>query len=176
MHIRTAGRSDLDGIHEVYSCAFPEGEREIVLNISIDLLAENTRPKTFSLVTEIDNRVVAHIAFSPVKFENNENLRGYVLAPLAVLPDYQKKQIGSNLITYGMQTLLEMGVNFLFVYGDPKYYGKFAFNAKDAESFMPQYELQYPFGWQALILNEPSNQSKPCSIVCVATLEDPKLW
>jgi putative acetyltransferase len=176
MHIRTAISSDLDGIREVHLRAFPEDEREIVSKLAIDLLAENTMPHTISLVAETGNTVVGHVAFSPVEFDNNDNLQGYILAPLAVMPDYQKKQIGSNLIESGIQTLLKMGVNILFVYGDPEYYGKFGFNAEDAENFIPQYKLQYPFGWLAIILNEPSIEYEPCSIVCVASLSDPKLW
>jgi putative acetyltransferase len=176
MHIRTAINSDLDGIREVHLCAFPEGEREIVSKLAIDLLAENTTPQTISLVAETDNPVVGHVAFSPVKFDNNDKLQGYILAPLAVIPDFQKRQVGSNLIESGIQKLLKMGVNILFVYGDPKYYGKFGFNAEDAENFIPQYKLQYPFGWQAINLNEFSIESEPCSIVCVDSLDDPELW
>ena len=176
MHIRTAIISDLDDIREVHLCAFPEGEREIVSKIAIDLLVKNTTPQTISLVAESDNTVVGHVAFSPVKIDNNDNLQGYILAPLAVMPNYQKQRIGSNLIESGMQTLLKMGINILFVYGDPKYYGKFGFNVENAEKFIPQYKLQYPFGWQAIILNEFSIESTPCSIVCVASLSDPKIW
>jgi len=176
MHIRTAISSDLDDIREVYLCTFPEGEREIVSKLAIDLLAENTTPQTISLVAETDNTVVGHIAFSPVKFDNNDNLQGYILAPLAVMLDYQKQRIGSNLIENGIQMLLKVGVNILFVYGDPKYYSKFGFNAGSAENFIPQYKLQHPFGWQAIVLNELSIVSAPCSIVCVASLGDPKLW
>jgi len=176
MHIRTAISSDFDDIREVHLCTFPEGEREIVSKLAIDLLAEKTMPQTISLVAETDNTVVGHVAFSPVKFDNNDNLQGYILAPLAVMPDYQKKRIGSNLIESGIQILLKMEVDILFVYGDPKYYSKFGFNAEDAENFIPQYKLQYPFGWLAIILNELSIESEPCSIVCVASLGDQKLW
>ena len=176
MHIRTAIRSDLDDIRKVHLSAFPESEREIISKLAIDLLVEKTAPQTISLVAETDYTVVGHVAFSPVKIDNNNNLQGYILAPLAVMPDYQKQRIGSNLIESGIQTLLKMGGNILFVYGDPKYYGKFGFNAENAEKFIPQYKLQYPFGWQAIILNEFSIESAPCSIVCVASLGDPKLW
>ena len=176
MHIRTAISSDLDDIRKVHLCAFSEGEREIVSKLAIDLLVENTTPQNICLVAETDNTVVGHVAFSPVKVDNNDSLQGYILAPLAVLPDYQKQRIGSNLVESGIQTLLKMGINILFVYGDPKYYGKFGFNTENAENFIPQYDFQYPFGWQAITLNEFSIESKPCSIACVASLGDPKLW
>ena len=176
MHIRTAINSDLDDIREVHLCAFPKGEREIVSKLAIDLLVENTTPQTISLVAETDSTVVGHVAFSPVIIENNNTLQGYILAPLAVVPDYQKQQVGTKLIESGIETLLQKGTNILFVYGDPKYYGKIGFNAEDAEKFTPQYKLQYPFGWQAMILNQFSNENLTCNIVCVASLNDPELW
>ena len=176
MHIRTAISSDLDDIREVYLCTFPEGEREIVSKLAIDLLAESTTPQTISLVAEIDNAVVGHVAFSPVKIDNNNNLQGYILAPLAVIPGYQKQRVGSKLIESGIETLLKKGVNILFVYGDPKYYGRFGFSNENAEKFIPQHKLQYPFGWQAIILNQFSIENLPGNIVCVASLDDPELW
>jgi len=175
MHIRTATNSDLDDIREVHLCAFPEGEREIVSKLAIDLLVENTTPQIISLVAETDNTLVGHVALSPVIIENN-NLQGYILAPLAVVPDYQKQQVGSKLIERGIELLLQQGINILFVYGDPKYYGKFGFSAEDAEKFTPQYRLQYPFGWQAKILNPFSDEDLPSNLVCVASLSDPELW
>ncbi len=176
MRIRTAIDTDLDGIREIHLCAFPEDERQIVSKLAIDLLVEYTTPQTISLVAETGNTVVGHVAFSPVKLDCNKNLQGYILAPLAVMPDYQKQRIGSNLIESGIKALLNTGINILFVYGDPGYYGKFGFNAANAENFIPQYKLQYPLGWQAIILNEFPVERAPCNIVCAASLGDPKLW
>lgn len=176
MHIRIATNLDSDDILKTYLCAFPEDENNLVSKLAIDLLFENSTPQIISLVAETDNAVVAHAAFSPVRIDNKDNLQGYILAPLAVSPDYQKQRIGSKLIESGIQKLLKMGVNILFVYGDPKYYGKFGFSSDNAERFIPQYKLQYPFGWQAIILNEFSVENAPRNIVCVDSLSDPKLW
>lgn len=176
MHIRTAISSDLDNIREVHLRAFPEGEREIISKIAINLLSERTTPQTISLVAEIQGDVVGHVAFSPVTIDSNENLQGYILAPLGVKPDYQKQQIGSRLIESGIQELLKMQVYILFVYGDPEYYGRFGFTTDNAESYIPPYKLQYPFGWQALILNESYFENTPRNLVCVSSLNDPKLW
>ena len=47
-----------------------------------------------------------------------------------------------------------MGVDILFVYGDPKYYSRFGFSADAAVRYIPPYRLQYPFGWQGIALKE----------------------
>ena len=176
MSIRIATSLDRDDVRDVHLCAFPEGEREIVSKLAINLLSERTTPQTISLVVETEGAVVGHVAFSPVTIDNNENLQGYILAPLGVKPDYQKRRIGSKLIESGMQQLLKMGVNTLFVYGDPEYYSKFGFSADVADRYTPPYKLQYPFGWQAIILNECNIAKPSINIACVTSLCDPELW
>jgi len=102
MNIRTATNQDRDDVQRVHLCAFPEDENKIVSKLAIDLLFENTTPQTISLVAETDGAIVGHIAFSPVTIDNNDNFQGYILAPLGVRPDYQKRRIGSKLIEYGI--------------------------------------------------------------------------
>ena len=157
-------------------CAFSEGENKKVSTLATNLLSEETNPETISLVAEADGAVVGHIAFSPVTINNNKSWIGYILAPLGVKPEYQKRQIGSRLIESGMERLSRMGVNVVFVYGDPKYYGKYGFNADIASRYSPPYELQYPFGWQAIGLNEDVFADSAVKISCVAPLSDPELW
>ena len=174
--IRVATCLDRDDVREIHLCAFPEGEKQIVSTLAVNLLSEETSPKTISLVAEADGAVVGHIAFSPVTVDNNKNWKGYILAPLGVKPEYQKRQIGSKLIESGMERLSKMGVNVLFVYGDPNYYGQFGFNADLASGYLPPYELQYPFGWQAIILNEGVFTESTVKISCVDPLNDAELW
>ena len=176
MCIRIATPLDRDDIRAVHLSAFPEGEREIVSKLALNLLSEETVPQTISLVAESDGAVVGHVAFSPVKIDNNENLQGYILAPLGVKPGYQQSRIGSELIESGMQRLVNARVNILFVYGDPKYYSKFGFSADAANQYIPPYKLQYPFGWQAIALDGRYIARSPVNIVCVNSLCDPELW
>ncbi len=176
MHVRVATSLDRDDIHSVHLSAFAEGEREVVSKLAVDLLLEESTPQTISLVAETEGIVVGHVAFSPVTIENNENVQGYILAPLGVKPDYQMCCIGSKLIESGMQQLSRMGVDILFVYGDPKYYSRFGFSADAAEYYIPPYKLQYPFGWLGIALNECSTGKSPIKIACVTALCDPTLW
>lgn len=174
--IRKATNLDLDNIREVHLHAFDREEKDLVATLASNLLREETIPETMALVAEIEGEVVGHIAFSPVTFNSNNKLKGYILAPLGVKPDYQKRGIGSKLIESGIEKLLRKGVNILFVYGDPKYYGKFGFKADTATRYLPPYKLQYPFGWLALVLNEKDAAEHTVKISCVASLRDSALW
>jgi putative acetyltransferase len=176
MHIRLATSLDRDDIYKVHWSAFAEGEREIVSRLAVSLISEESNPQTISLVAETEGIIVGHVAFSPVAIDNDDGIRGYILAPLGVKPDHQKCHIGSGLIDSGMQQLSIAGVDILFVYGDPEYYSKFGFSADAAECYIPPYKLQYPFGWQAIVLNKFSTEKSPGKIACVTSLCDPALW
>ena len=69
-----------------------------------------------------------------------------------------------------------MGVNVLFVYGDPQYYGRFGFRTDAAKQYTAPYRLQYPFGWQAMALDDGCTTSSSGIIACVTSLCDPSLW
>lgn len=175
MNIRIATIKDRNNIENVHLLAFPEEERDIVAKLASQLLSEEATPHIISLIAESNSNVVGHIALSPVKI-NQKNCQGYILAPLGVQPEYQNQSIGSQLIKNGIKMLTDMEVNILFVYGDPKFYGRFSFSADTASKYYPPYKIQYPFGWQALTLKECSYINKPVKIQCVDSLADPKLW
>ena len=176
MNIRIATIRDRDDVQRIHLHAFPSGESEIVSKLAIDLLSEKTTSQIISLVAEIEGTVVGHVAFSRVKIDKDSNWQGYILAPLAVKPDYQKQRIGSKLIEEGMQLLLKQGVNVVFVYGDPKFYSRFGFTTDAAHQYIAPYKLKYSFGWQAIVLNECNIEKPPVAITCVTSLCDPKLW
>ena len=175
-HIRVATSGDRDEICDVHLRAFPESENQLVATLAVNLLSEETNPETINLVAEMGGRVVGHIAFSPVTADSNKDWLGYILAPLGVKPEYQKGGIGSQLIEAGIERLSRMGVNTVFVYGDPKYYGRFGFTVEAATKFSPPYELQYPFGWQATVLREGGADEQAVELSCVASLRNPALW
>ena len=176
MHIRIATSLDQDNIHSVHWSAFAGGEGEIISKLAVNLLLEETTPQTISLVAEIAGAVVGHVVFSPVSTGRNKHFQGYILAPLGVKPDYQKHRIGSKLIESGIQQLSGMGADILFVYGDPKYYGRFGFSVDAAKPYVPPYKLQYPFGWQGIALSECSIRKSSIKIACVTSLCDSALW
>ena len=176
INIRISGNSDQESIRSVYWSAFPEEEREIIAKLAVDLFSKETTPRTISLVAETEGVVVGHIVFSPVVIGDDNEFRGYILAPLAVKPPRQKRGVGSKLIEAGMQQLAEMGVDILFVYGDPAYYRRFGFGVDTAECYIPPYKLQYPFGWQAIALSESPSRKSDIKMACVTALSNPALW
>lgn len=176
MIIRIATRRHSEAVRAVHLDAFPNGEGMTVAKLAADLLEEKTTREILSLVAESDGEIIGHIAFSPVFIEDNDEFKGYILAPLGVKSSSQKDGIGRALIEDGLRRLSDNGVDVVFVYGDPDYYGRFGFSADAAGGFDAPYPLQYPFGWQARIQGDPEIEKAPMTITCVGSLSDPGLW
>ncbi|MCB1095720.1 MAG: N-acetyltransferase [Verrucomicrobiae bacterium] len=176
MKIRKATQNDADAIRGIHFAAFPEGERDLVSDVAVKMLSEETSPPVLSLVAEVDDTVIGHITFSPVTSHDTKKHLGYILAPLAVRPSHQKRGIASQLIMSGVQHLSELGSGALLVYGDPDFYSRFGFGADRGGCYPPPYQLEYAFGWQAMALGDFDFPSSSISISCVSSLSNPALW
>ncbi len=175
MQIREANIKDFEGIKSLYLQAFDNLEGDLVSNLAINLLDEESIIKIISLVAINNNVIIGHIAFSPVFLESINEHFGYILAPLAVLPTDQKKGIGFTLVKSGLDTISSLGSFLVFVYGDPRYYSRFGFKTNLAQNFTPPHTLQYPEGWQAMKLNS-TVFPQGGKLKCVNSLNDSRLW
>jgi putative acetyltransferase len=96
--------------------------------------------ETLSLVAE-DDAVVGHILFTPVVVESaGRRVLGTGLAPMAVLPDRQRRGIGSQLVRRGLDILRERGCPFVVVVGHPEYYPRFGFEPASTHGLACQWE------------------------------------
>ena len=86
-----------------------------------------------SLVAQHGDHVVGHILFSPIGVANSPaTFRGVGLAPMSVLPEFQKTGIGSRLVRDGLAACQRAGYDIVVVLGHTHYYPRFGFSrAKD---------------------------------------------
>ncbi len=81
-----------------------------------------------SLVAELNGQVVGHILFTPIIIDNGEQqFQSLVLAPVSVLPEFQKQGIGGQLFRAGHQKALELGFQSVILIGHPEYYPRFGY-------------------------------------------------
>ena len=87
-----------------------------------------------SLVAEDDGRVVGHVMISVVALEDGEGGRRPIpsLSPLAVAPAEQGRGIGSALVRAVTAAADRRGEELVVLEGDPRYYGRFGFEAAGA--------------------------------------------
>lgn len=121
--IRPEQPADLSAIHHVHTQAFGQPQEGDL----VDAL-RSAGALTLSLVAVTDGRVVGHIAFSPVTITSHTvPIEALGLAPMGVLPAYQRTGIGSRLVEAGLETCRKMGYSLVVVLGHPHYYPRFGF-------------------------------------------------
>ena len=127
IHIRPEQPQDIDTITKLTAEAFlhePHSSRteQFIVN------ALRRDGQLFvSLVAEDDNRIIGHVAISPVTISSGET-GWYGLGPVSVWPDRHKQGIGSQLMKAALAELQRLGGLGCVVLGDPGYYGRFGFN------------------------------------------------
>lgn len=89
-----------------------------------------------SLVAEAGGKLVGHIMFTKAKVENTEAL---ALAPLSVLPEYQRQGVGTALILAGHRIARELGYSYSIVLGSETYYPRVGYLPADT------FGIQAPF-------------------------------
>lgn len=81
-----------------------------------------------SLVATIEEKIVGHILFTKINIADDKILfESLALAPMAVIPQYQNKGVGSQLIRQGLTKAKELGHKSVMVLGHEDYYPKFGF-------------------------------------------------
>lgn len=142
--IRDATPRDYPAIRQIVRHAFAGAdEAELVerLRADGDALVE--------LVAGDDIALQGHILYSPLKIERaGEALAAAALAPVSVLPAFQRSGIGRALIEAGNARCAALGCVAVIVLGHRDYYPRFGFSAAAAES------LQAPFSGPAFMALE----------------------
>ena len=123
MKVRPEQAGDQAGIRHIHLQAFG-GDSEAKL---VDRL-RNTELSLISLVAEEQALLVGHILFSPVSLVGPvpaPPLAG--LAPMAVVPQWQRRGVGRSLVTTGLEYCARANYVAVVVLGHPEYYPRFGF-------------------------------------------------
>ncbi|MEG4149172.1 N-acetyltransferase [Microcoleus sp. Pol12B5] len=137
MDIRTEKPEDLEAVRNINIAAFGR-ENEANLVDKLRGIAS-----TFSFVAVDSDRLVGHIFFSPVVVEGkcSRNVSILGLAPVAVLPEYQRQGIGTLLIREGLKQCARSGFQAVVVLGHPDFYPRFGFIPASRKSLKCEYDV-----------------------------------
>ena len=123
MNIRQEMESDHISVYELVKAAFASAEHSD--GNEQDLVAALRYSSAFvpelSLVAVEDDDIVGHILFTKAAVDGHTVL---ALAPLSVLPAYQRKGIGLALIAEGHRIAKGLGFDYSVVLGHAGYYPK----------------------------------------------------
>ncbi len=138
--IRPETAADHPVIFQLHALAFgQENEGKLV-----DLLRQdNCYVPELSLVAVLNEAVIGHILFSKIEIVESADQKSdsLALAPMAVLPQYQKTGIGGKLINAGLAMAKQLGHQSVIVLGHKDYYPKFGFEPAEKWEIRTHYDV-----------------------------------
>jgi putative acetyltransferase len=135
--IRVENADDIHAVRRVNELAFGRPDEAAL----VDALRAASDPQ-ISLVAVTNGQVIGHIFFSPVSIESEESTSSALgLAPMAVLPEYQRQGVGSQLVREGLRQCQRLGCNVVFVLGHPEYYPRFGFIPASRKGLRSEYPV-----------------------------------
>ena len=140
MNIRKEELKDYAEIYEVVKAAFKsaehsDGNEQDLVN---KLRAGESYIPELSLVAEENGRIVGHIMFTKAKAGMEDVL---ALAPLSVLPEYQRKGIGTKLVKEGHRAAQRLGYKYSVVLGSEKYYSRLGYVPASVFGIIPPFDV-----------------------------------
>ena len=175
MYIRVANDGDLNDVLFVEREAFNSNkEAELVR----DLLVDPTAKPLIPLLAFVDERPAGHILFTKVHLSSNPELTVSILAPLAVVPDFQRQGVGGALIKKGLELSAEAGVDIVFVLGHPTYYPRHGFTSAGKLGFKAPYPIpeKDESAWMVQELSPNIIGSVSGKVICSDALNKPEHW
>jgi predicted N-acetyltransferase YhbS len=148
LKIRNELPADASAIESLTIAAFKEAPHTNGAEQAIVNALRSAGQLTLSLVAQEGEEIVGHVAISPVSISDGSS-DWFGLGPVSVLPAYQRRGIGSQLIEATLAELKRRGVGGCVVLGDPAYYARFDFVATP-RLVLPGIPAEY---FQALLLN-----------------------
>lgn len=95
-----------------------------------------------SLVAVERGKIVGHILFTPVVLESpGITPRMLGLGPMAVLPELQRRGIGSRLVEAGLHECAHAGCQAVIVIGHPEFYPRFGFRPARGYGLRCEYDV-----------------------------------
>lgn len=137
--IRPESAGDREAVYRVNHAAFGrESEARLV-----DALRESPAfIPALSLVAVEGSEVIGHILFTRLKVTDQGTSRpALALAPMAVLPAFQNRGVGSALVRQGLDEARRLGHSAVVVVGHPQFYPRFGFQPAHALGLRPPFDV-----------------------------------
>lgn len=157
MMIRETTAEDLPVVLDIQRRAFGQ---DLEANLTRDLLVDPSATPWLSLLAvdedQPDDPAVGHVLFTAAALDGAPHVGVSVLAPLAVVPETQRRGIGGALTREGLTRLGRAGVDLVFVVGHPPYYPRFGFRPAGPLGFEAPVPIpaEYADAWMVVALRD----------------------
>lgn len=130
MQIRNTIKSDYRAVEELTRKAFwnlhvPGCDEHYLAHM---LRKHNDYIPELDFVAVKDGMIIGNIMYTDSYImDGDRRLETLTFGPVSVLPEFQKKGIGSRLITHSFEMAKRSGYKAVIIFGNPGYYCKFGF-------------------------------------------------
>lgn len=125
---------DRAAVREVHTRAFGDEGEVAALTDALRATPARLAPLSFVAVDGVE--VVGNVMLSASRLDAPSRIVDvYVLSPLGVLPEFQRRGVGTALISRALEAARERRVPLVFLEGAPGYYGHRGFERADALGF-----------------------------------------
>ncbi|MFC4387922.1 GNAT family N-acetyltransferase [Gracilibacillus marinus] len=126
-----------------------EAFRHVEQSDKTEHLLVNKIRKTDAFIPELslvaclpDQTIIGHIMLSEIKIKyQSEETVSLALAPVSVLPAYQRKGVGSQLIYKAIKKAEQLGYLSIIVLGHEDYYPRFGFREAALWQIQPPFDV-----------------------------------
>lgn len=176
MAIRATSASDRDDIRAIHTLAFGQPDEA---DLTIALLDDPSAAPVLSLIAFADQKAAGHILFSNARLTGAAHPCSVsILAPLAIIPDFQRRGLGGMLIEDGLQRLRDANTDLVFVLGHPEYYPRHGFEPAGRLGLDAPYPIaaEHADAWMVLALRPNLLGEVSGTVKCADALDKPEYW
>ena len=174
MRVIESSDADLGAVLAVSRAAF--GGEDVPALVRELLIDPSARP-LLSLVVSDDGQIIGHALFTAVRVGTEETPgSAAILAPLAVLPDEQRRGVGGLLVRTGLGLLRDRGVRLVFLAGHPGYYPRHGFVPAYPQGFTPPFPVSPAEAWMVRPLESDALGSAGGVVICADAINKAEHW
>jgi len=175
IQIVPAASEHLDQVLAVEKAAFSTHEEA---ELTEALLNDASAQPCLSLLAFHNQRAIGHILFTHARLERYDQYKVTILAPLAVVPAYQKQGVGARLITAGLEILRTRGLDLVFVLGHMDYYPRFGFIPAHPFAIAAPHPrpAKYRDAWMVYPIGQGIEGQLNTTVRCCEAFDRPEHW
>jgi len=142
---------------------YDERHAKLYADLAVDMIDDGS----YSIIYEN----VAHACYTPIVIDKAPHLKCYVLAPLAVLPEHQRKGLASKLMQIAEK---ELKPDVVFIAGEKHHYGR-RYNTPHKIGLPVESEMPLD-NWFAKALSEDCLNDIESKTTITGPYANPKQW
>ncbi len=158
----------------VFTSSEGKQEGELIGDLVLNLSSNIDNKEIICFGAYENESLIGAIFFTRLRFK--KSILIYMLAPVAVSTEHQRKGVGQALIKYGLNAIKGRSAKVAITYGDPSFYAKVGFEPLSENIIQAPLELSMPVGWLGQSLTGDPIKTINERPICVKEFNDLAYW